>query len=176
MPKQGRRKAHKKLSAETKGEVFLQVTGGEISQADATRKWQLDVSTVIGIRRKVEDAALAALSRSPNRPLKERNCELEAAQAEIGALTEAVKAQAIEIAVIGETPAGLSGPLPAAETSTAPPTPRALVRASVSELASGPVDRAPLLGDEQDGVDLRRQDAVHREPVPSLGQHRPSPR
>jgi hypothetical protein len=36
----------------------------------------------------------------PGRPLKERNWELEAAQAEIGALTEAIKAQAIELAVI----------------------------------------------------------------------------
>jgi hypothetical protein len=28
-----------KLSAETKWEIFLQVTAGEISQADAARKW-----------------------------------------------------------------------------------------------------------------------------------------
>ena len=46
------------------------------------------------------DAALAALSRAPGRPLKERNWELEAAHAEIGALTEAIKAQAIELGVI----------------------------------------------------------------------------
>jgi hypothetical protein len=32
-----------KLSAETKGEIFLQVTAGEITQADAARKWQVDV-------------------------------------------------------------------------------------------------------------------------------------
>lgn len=89
-----------KLSAETKWEIFLSVTGGEISQADAARKWQVDVSTVIGIRRTVKDAALAALARAPGRPAKERNWELEAAQAEIGALTEAIKAQAIELAVI----------------------------------------------------------------------------
>lgn len=89
-----------KLSAETKWEIFLQVTAGEISQADAARKWHVDVSTVIGIRRTVKDAALAALARGPGRPAKERNWELEAAQAEISALTEAVKAQAIELAVI----------------------------------------------------------------------------
>ncbi|MCL4292302.1 MAG: hypothetical protein KJ056_04640 [Acidimicrobiia bacterium] len=46
------------------------------------------------------DAALAALARGPGRPAKERNWELEAAQVEIGELTEAVKAQAIELAVI----------------------------------------------------------------------------
>lgn len=89
-----------KLSAETKWEIFLQVTAGEISQADAARKWRVDVSTVIGIRRTVKDAALTALSRAPGRPGKERNWELDAAQAEIAALTEAIKAQAIELAVI----------------------------------------------------------------------------
>lgn len=54
-----------KLSAETKWEIFLQVTAGEIAQADAARKWQVDVSTIIGIRRTVNDAALA---RGPGRP------------------------------------------------------------------------------------------------------------
>ena len=39
------------LSAETKWEIFLQVTAGKISQAEAARKWRVDVSTVIGIRR-----------------------------------------------------------------------------------------------------------------------------
>lgn len=100
MSEQSRHRPPKKLSAETKWEIFLQVTAGEITQADAARKWQVDVSTIIGIRRAVKDAALAALARTPGRPLKERNWELEAAQAEIGALTEAIKAQAIELAVI----------------------------------------------------------------------------
>lgn len=94
------RRRPKKLSAETKWEIFLGVAAGEISQADAARKWQVDVSTIIGIRRTVKDAALAALARGPGRPAKERNWELEAAHAEIGQLTEAVKAQAIELAVI----------------------------------------------------------------------------
>jgi hypothetical protein len=100
MSEQGRRRPPKKLSAETKWEIFLQVTAGEVTQADAARKWQVDVSTIIGIRRTVKDAALAALARAPGRPLKERNWELDAAHAEIGALTEAIKAQAIELAVI----------------------------------------------------------------------------
>ena len=88
------------MSAETKWEVFLAVTAGEITQADAARKWGVDVSTVIGIRRTVKDAALAALARGPGRPAKERNWELEAARAEIDQLTEAIKSQAIELAVI----------------------------------------------------------------------------
>lgn len=75
---EGRRRP-KKLSAETKWEIFLQVTSGEITQADAARKWGVDVSTIITIRRTVKDAALTALARKPGRPAKERNWELEAA-------------------------------------------------------------------------------------------------
>ena len=94
------RAASKELSAETKWEICLRVTGGAIAQADAARKWGVDVSTVITIRRAVKDAALAGLSRRPGRPAAERNWGLEEAQAEIGRLTEAVKAQAIELAIV----------------------------------------------------------------------------
>ena len=95
----GRRRPTK-LSAEKKWEIFLAVTAGDISQADAARKQAVDVSTVIGIRRTVKEAALAALARKPGRPGKERNWELEAARVEIAQLTEAVKSQAIELAVV----------------------------------------------------------------------------
>ncbi len=95
------------LSAETKWEIFLQVTAGEISQAEAARKWQVDVSTVIGIRRTVKDAALTALARKPGRPGRQRDWQLEAARAEIAQLTQAVKAQAIELAISrGKAPWG----------------------------------------------------------------------
>jgi len=95
----GRRRPTK-LSAETKWEIFLQISSGEITQADAARKWQVDVSTIITVRRTVKDAALTALARRPGRPGKERNWELEAARTEIGQLTEAIKAQAIELAIV----------------------------------------------------------------------------
>lgn len=95
----GGRRRPRSLSAETKWEIFLQITAGEISQAEAARKWCVDVSTVIGIRRTVKDAALAALARKPGRSGAQRNWQLEAAQAEIAQLTEAVKAQAIELAI-----------------------------------------------------------------------------
>ncbi|HUG86026.1 MAG TPA: hypothetical protein VMM13_15795 [Euzebya sp.] len=78
----------------------MKVTSGEITQADAASKWQVDVSTVIGIRRTVKDAAMTAFARKPGRPAKERNWELEAAQTEIAQLTNAIKAQAIELAVV----------------------------------------------------------------------------
>ncbi|HEX2063262.1 MAG TPA: hypothetical protein VHE80_02460 [Acidimicrobiales bacterium] len=99
MPQTSGRRPPKKLSAETKWEIFLQVTTGEITQADAARRWAVDVSTIIGIRRTVKDAALAALARAPGRPAKQRDFQLEAARAEIGQLTEAIKAQAIELAI-----------------------------------------------------------------------------
>ncbi|HLI44131.1 MAG TPA: hypothetical protein VKU92_06645, partial [Acidimicrobiales bacterium] len=66
------RRRPKVLSAETKWEIFLQITSGEITQADAARKWTVDVSTIIGIRRTVKDAALAALAARPGRPAKDR--------------------------------------------------------------------------------------------------------
>jgi hypothetical protein len=83
----------RKLSPETRWEIFLQVTSKELTQAEAARKWHVDV---IGIRRTVKDAAL---SRAPGRPT-ERNWELEKAHEEIAQLTQAVKAQAIELAVV----------------------------------------------------------------------------
>ncbi len=37
------RRRQTNLSAETKWEIFLQVTAGEIRQAEAARKWRVDV-------------------------------------------------------------------------------------------------------------------------------------
>jgi hypothetical protein len=52
------------------------------------------------IRRTVKDAALAALSARPGRPATERNWELDQARGELAQLTEALKAQAIELALL----------------------------------------------------------------------------
>ena len=96
----GRRKPTS-LSPETKWEIFIQIAAGEITQADAARKWRVDVSTIITIRRMVKDTALAALARKPGRPTKARNFELEAAHGTRSAqLTQAIKAQAIELAIV----------------------------------------------------------------------------
>ena len=132
----GRRRPTK-LSPEKKWEIFLAVTAGDITQADAARKHAVDVSTVIGIRRTVKDAALAALARKPGRPASERNWELEAARAEIAQLTEAIKSQAIELAVVsspGKIGLGLNGPVPAR------------VPAEVKELVLKTVDDAVAAG------------------------------
>jgi transposase len=96
----GARRRPRVLSPETKWEIFLRVAAREISQADAARKWGVDVSTVIGIRRTAKDAALAAFAAKPGRPAIERNWELEEARRENAQLTEAIKAQAIELALL----------------------------------------------------------------------------
>jgi transposase-like protein len=96
----GARRRPRVLSPETKWEIFLQITSREITQADAARKWHVDVSTIIGIRRVVKDAAMAALSAKPGRPATERHWELDQARGELAQLTEAVKAQAIELALL----------------------------------------------------------------------------
>lgn len=94
------RRSPRKLSPVVKWEMFLKVTSGEMSQSDVARKWQVDVSTIISIRRTAKDAALAAFARKPGRPINDRNWELEAARSEIDQLTAAVKSQAIELAVV----------------------------------------------------------------------------
>jgi transposase-like protein len=96
----GGRQRPRVLSAETKWEILLQVTSREITQSEAARKWHVDVSTIIGIRRTVKDAAMAASSSRPGHPSAERNWELERSRHELDELTEAVKAQAIELALL----------------------------------------------------------------------------
>lgn len=49
------------------------VTTGALTQADAPRKWRVDVSTVIKVRRDAEDGAMTAFAaaragRSEDRP------------------------------------------------------------------------------------------------------------
>ena len=87
MSENGARRRPRVLSPETKWEIFLEVTSREMTQADAARKWQVDVSTVIGIRRAVKDAALAAPAARRGRPAKERNWELERARCEVDQLS-----------------------------------------------------------------------------------------
>ena len=100
MSENGVRRRRRVLSPEAKWEIFLEVTSREVTQAEAARRHDVDVSTVIGIRRTVRDAAVAALAARLGRRAKERNWELEQAQREVGQLTEAVKSQAIELALL----------------------------------------------------------------------------
>ncbi len=100
MSQPGRRKG-RQLSPEEKWEVFLEVTSQELTQADAARKWQVDVSTIIKVRRLAKDAALAAFAASkPGRPRSPFEVELEAERAENARLSEAVKELAVELTLV----------------------------------------------------------------------------
>ena len=98
MMENGRSRKRRQLSPEEKWEIFLEVTSQEISQADAARKWNVDVSTVIRIRRLAKDAALAAFAASkPGRLPSPEQAELEVALAENDRLSEALKEMAVEL-------------------------------------------------------------------------------
>ncbi len=92
----GRRR--RQLTPEEKWEVFLEVTSQQLTQRDAARKWGVDVSVIIKLRRLVKDAALAAFAASkPGRLASPQEVELEALRAENSRLSEALKELAIEL-------------------------------------------------------------------------------
>jgi transposase len=97
----GRRRKRRQLTPEQKWEIFLEVTAQELTQADAARKWGVDVSTVIRLRRDAKDAALAAFaSTKPGGSKDPRDIEIELLNAEVARLTEAIKEQAIELSLV----------------------------------------------------------------------------
>lgn len=91
----------RQLSPEEKWEIFLEVTSKELTQADAARKWRVDVSTVIKVRRLVRDAALAAFAASkPGRPRSVEDIEAEQLRADNARLGEALKEMAVELTLV----------------------------------------------------------------------------
>src|ERR671925_438658 len=62
MMENGKARARRQLTPEEKWEIFLEVTSQEISQADAARKYGVDVSVIIRLRALAKDAALAAFA------------------------------------------------------------------------------------------------------------------
>lgn len=96
----GRRK-RRLLTPEEKWEAFLEVTSREMSQVDTARKWGVDTSVVIKLRRDAKDAALAAFAASRSGGSRDpRDVEIEMLNGEVARLTEAIKEQAIELALI----------------------------------------------------------------------------
>ena len=59
MMENGKQRRRRQLSPEEKWELFLEVTSQELSQADAARKWGVDVSVIVRLRALAKDAALA---------------------------------------------------------------------------------------------------------------------
>ena len=98
MMENGKRRPRRQLTPEEKWEIFLEVTSQELSQSDAARKWNVDVSTVVRIRQLARDAALAAFaSAKPGRPASAEQVELELLRAENDRLSEALKEMAVEL-------------------------------------------------------------------------------
>src|SRR3954447_21215835 len=96
MPSGPRRKGRQRSPEE-----ILEVCSRQLTQADAARKWGVDVSTVIKLRRLAKDGALAAFAASrPGRPASIEQIEIEELRAENARLSEALKELAIELALL----------------------------------------------------------------------------
>ena len=94
----GKHKPRRQLTPEEKWEVFLEVTSQEISQADAARKYGVDVSVIVRLRALAKDATIAAFTAAkPGRPASVEAVELELLRAENDRLSEALKEMAIEL-------------------------------------------------------------------------------
>ncbi|MPZ89969.1 MAG: hypothetical protein GEU81_18365 [Nitriliruptorales bacterium] len=95
----GRRR--RQLTSEEKWEVFLEVTCQQLTQRDAARKWGVDVSVIIKLRKLAKDAALAAFASSkPGRLASPQEAEIEALRTENARLSEALKELAVELTVV----------------------------------------------------------------------------
>jgi transposase len=100
MMENGKHLKRRQLTPEEKWEIFLEVTSQQLSQADCARKWNVDVSTVIRIRRLAKDASLAAFAAAkPGRMPSPEQVELEQALAENDRLSEALKELAVELSL-----------------------------------------------------------------------------
>lgn len=98
MMENGKQRRRRQLLPEEKWEIFLEVTSQELSQADAARKYGVDVSVIIRLRALAKDAALAAFaSARPGRPASVQDVELELLRAENDRLGEALKEMAVEL-------------------------------------------------------------------------------
>ena len=116
MMENGKARKRRQLSPEEKWEIFLEVTSQEISQADAARKWGVDVSVIIRLRALALDAALAAFAASkPGRMPSPEQVKPEAALAENDRLSEALKEMAVELTLFrGKQRSGYSARSPRA--------------------------------------------------------------
>jgi transposase-like protein len=95
----GRRR--RQLTPEEKWEVFVEVTSQQLTQRDAARKWGVDVSVIIKLRRLAKDAALAAFAASkPGRIASPQEAQIEALRADNARLSEALKELAVELTLV----------------------------------------------------------------------------
>jgi transposase len=100
-PAASTRRAKKLLAPSVKYEIFLQLMRGETTINAAAETAGVDRSTIMKLRQVAKEGALAALSASkPGVGKTPRDVELEAANAEVARLSEAVKELAVKLTLV----------------------------------------------------------------------------
>ena len=95
------RRAKKLLAPSVKYEIFLQLVRGETTINQAAEAAGVDRSTIMKLRQVAKEGAMAALSASkPGVGKTPRDVELEAANAEVARLSEAVKELAVKLTLL----------------------------------------------------------------------------
>ena len=96
------------LAPQEKYEIWMQLVRGETTVGEAADRARVDRSTVAKLREVARQGALDALARSrPGRRDKQRDVELEAAQAEIERLRTALAEMAVRLTLVeGKEPWG----------------------------------------------------------------------
>jgi transposase len=101
MAERSGRRRKRVLSAQEKYQIWLQLLTGEVTQRGAAKKWGVDPTTIMRIRKVAREGALAWLAASrPGQRRDGEDPELVAARAEIARLEETVKEQAIELVLL----------------------------------------------------------------------------
>ncbi|MGH3501949.1 MAG: hypothetical protein ACRDQA_13855 [Nocardioidaceae bacterium] len=95
------RRAKRMLSPSQKYEIWLQLVRQEVTVAEAAVQQHVDRSTIMRIRTVAKEGALQALAASkPGVKARERDFELEQAQAENQRLAEALKEMAVRLTLV----------------------------------------------------------------------------
>ncbi|MGH3448808.1 MAG: hypothetical protein ACRDP4_14405 [Nocardioidaceae bacterium] len=95
------RHAKRMLSPSQKYEIWLQLVRQEVTVAEAATQQRVDRSTIMRIRTVAKEGALQALAASkPGVKARERDFELEQAQAECQRLSEALKEMAVRLTLV----------------------------------------------------------------------------
>jgi transposase len=101
MLESGKARKRRQLTPEEKWQIFLEVTSQEISQADAARKYGVDMSVIVRLRALAKDAALVAFASSkPGRLASVQDVEIELLREENDRLSEALKEMAVELTLL----------------------------------------------------------------------------
>lgn len=92
------RKRKRFLAPQEKYEIWMQLVRGETTVGEAAERSGVDRSTIAKVREVARKGALDALAQSrPGRREKQRDFELEAAQAEIERLRTALAEMAVRL-------------------------------------------------------------------------------